>query len=247
MPVVLMKKRFIGISALMLMIVVSACATVPDDNNPLPTLAALPDAETSPALITEEPAIVATDVLLETEEPEPTPAETEEAVLSTEEPPAPETDEPSAPATDESTGDEVSVNLPPVDLDAPLPPVSADEAYYLAASYATVETGINEDPASDGQHFVMTTVTLGNQSGATVTVGQDDLFLIGEDGERYAAVAMAERVSPALIGTTLAETDSVYGFALFAMPVDVEPVLFEWCPGGACDAQPLQGPISLQN
>ena len=68
---------------------------------------------------------------------------------------------------------------------------------------------------------------------------------IGDDDMRYSPQPMVERVSPALVGSELGPEDSVVGFALFALPVDVEPVTMEWCPTSNCDELVLQSQITF--
>lgn len=122
--------------------------------------------------------------------------------------------------------------------------ISADGAYFVTADRLTVATGVNVNPAPEGHRWIMLTGTLANQSGPTVSVDTEDLTLLDAQGNRYEPGEMVERVQPSLIGSTLEAEDSVYGFAIFAVPEDVEPNTVEWCPGGQCD-EPLRTPVTL--
>lgn len=161
--------------------------------------------------------------------PMPEPAETEEPATVT---PAPdETEEP-------ASTPEV------VDVSNPLPNNNGE--FYVAPSSAEIANNLNVGEAPGGYNWIVVTVSLGNDEGETIVVNAEDISLIGSNGSRYPTYEMVERVSPQLVNSELSSGESVYGFALFALPPNVEPSLFEWCPAGTCET-PLQAPISLQN
>ena len=181
-------------------------------------------AKTQEALVTDEP--MDTQVASETEE-----SGTAQVILPTDDPnEITETEEPDA--TPEV-----------VDIENPLP--ANANGYYIAPSYATIEEGANVNDIPENHRWVVATVTLANETGDRVDVNSSDIYLIGDDGNRYSTDEMIERVKPKLVGSQLDADESVYGFALFALPNEIEPKLFEWCVGGDCGA-PLQAPISLQ-
>lgn len=158
------------------------------------------------------------------------------------------TDTPADSAEAAATADPAAteeVALPDVNLENPLPSRSPDGAYFVSPTYVSVANTAPVEDAPAGHRWLLATVTLGNNTGPTVTISDDDIYLIGSDGERYASSPMRETIRPALVGYELPADQSIYGFALFAVPETVEPRLFEWCVG-ECAGQPLQAPISLQ-
>ncbi len=174
---------------------------------------------------------------------EPAPADSAE-ITATEDPSATE----EATSTEEAMSDAAAteeVALPAVNLENPLSSRSPDGAYFVTPTYISLANTAPVEDAPAGHRWLLATVTLGNNTGPTVTVGEDDIYLIGGDGVRYAPSPMRQNIRPTLVGHELPADYSVYGFALFAVPEDVEPRLFEWCVGD-CTGQPLQAPISMQ-
>lgn len=146
-------------------------------------------------------------------------------------------------ATPEFSEDEIMETPEVVDIENPLP--ANNDFYYVAPAYATIEEGVNVDETTEGHHWIVATVSLGNNSDSAISINKEDINLVGENGWRYPARDMIDRVAPTLAGSTLEKNESIYGFALFLLPEEVEPSLFEWCPAGACNEKPLQASISL--
>jgi hypothetical protein len=204
----------------------------------------LSDDNTSNAATTPEAASDGQEITV-TEEPaatdEPAPADSAE-IAATEDPAA-------TTATEEATADAAATEesaLPAVNLENPLPSRSPDGAYFVTPTYISLANTAPVEDAPAGHRWLLATVTLGNNTGPAVTVGEGDIYLIGSDGVRYAPSPMRENIRPALVGHELPADYSVYGFALFSVPETVEPRLFEWC-AGECAGQPLQAPISMQD
>lgn len=131
-----------------------------------------------------------------------------------------------------------------IDIIDPFP--ANNDEYFIAPIDATVEEDLNAGQGPGGYYWAMADVSMGNSAGETVTIAMEHISIIGDDGRRYPSYELVERVNPKLAGTELAESESVRGFALFALPQDVEPALFEWCVSGDCET-PLQAPITLQD
>ena len=125
----------------------------------------------------------------------------------------------------------------PGTIDNPFSPL--DGTFSIGIPRADITEGLNVEEADDATIWVLLTVSLSNSSDASISIGEDDLVIIGDDEQRYMPQPMAERVQPALVGYELPSEETVYGSALFALPEGVEPILVEWCPTGNCN-QPLQ-------
>jgi hypothetical protein len=124
------------------------------------------------------------------------------------------------------------------------PAAFTDGDYLITATRLQPTEGVNVDPAPDGHRWLMLTANISNTSGPEVEVATEHIAIIDPSGNRYQPGAMVERVNPPLVGAVLPEGESVYGFAIFAVPDGVEPDSVEWCPGGACDA-PLQTSVNF--
>jgi hypothetical protein len=159
----------------------------------------------------------------------------------TEEPTASETEE--SVATEEALATE-EVGLPPVDLDNPLPPNSADGAFSIAPHSLDFEEGANTEDAPEGYRHLLVTASVNNDTTESIFIEEDEINLIGDDGQRYAPVGVVDAVQPQLIGFEIEPDSSVLAAVLFALPPDVQPSLLEWCPLGACEGLPLQVPLS---
>jgi len=232
------KRYFTFLLLLIIAVVIAACDTNNDSDDatePPDTAVAevVDEATVTPEPTATDEPMEETDEVIEPEETE-LPIETEAPVETAE---AMETEDPDAtPEVDETP--EV------IDLGNPLPNITDDGSFIVIPSRAEIADSVAVNDSPEGYRWVMATVTLSNQSESTqITVEADDISLIGDDAQRYSPQEMAERVSPALVGSTLDAEESVIGFALFAMPEDVEPALFEWCPTGDCSGTRLQAEI----
>ncbi|MFW5748359.1 MAG: hypothetical protein ACOCYT_01965 [Chloroflexota bacterium] len=199
-----------------MMLIVAACGGSGDD-----------DAETNGSAVTATPAATSenaesTDAVTVTE-----PVEADETVVTDE---AVVTEEPAA--TEEA--------VVPDEMEF----VSSADGYYINAAYAIVNEDAHATDLGRGQHWVVAVVTLGNDTGETVTIAAEDLVLVDANGNRYAPEP-GSTLSPELVGYTLAEGENIYGFAAFALPVSAEPRFVAWCPGGACDPE-ITSPINLR-
>lgn len=176
-----------------------------------------------------------------------TPTEEETAILAATAETTPEITLESTAADDsdvvsaEATPDATAEVTPEVTEDASediaLISVSADDAYYIAVSYALSEDTLSPDlPAPEPTNqWIMLTATLANQAGDPLTVEQDDLVLVDTRGNRYLPEAPDEFTQPALVGTELVEGESIYGQVLFSIPEDAYPDWLEWCLDETCN------------
>lgn len=120
-----------------------------------------------------------------------------------------------------------------------------DDTYFISVSYA-LEEGLEDSSSlralSAGEKWYVVTATLTNQAGEAIEVGAEDVVLIDAEGARYLPEVPDETMSPQLVGSQLAEGDSVLGFARFAVPEAITPLLLEWSPGEDC-GMPIQALI----
>lgn len=157
------------------------------------------------------------------------------------------TAEPVATATEEvipTAEPDPAATEPVIDIIDPFP--ANDGEYFIQPIDATVEEDLNAGQGPGGYYWALADVTMGSNAGETITVAIEHISIIGDDGRRYPSYELVERVNPKLAGIEITEGNSERGFALFALPQDVEPALFEWCVSGDCET-PLQAPITLQD
>lgn len=141
----------------------------------------------------------------------------------------------------EATPDATAEVTPEVTEDASedfaLISVSADNAYYIAVSYALSDDALSPNlPAPEPTNrWIMLTATLANQAGDPITVEQGDLALVDTRGNRYLPEPPDEFTQPALVGAELVEGESIYGQVLFSVPQDTYLKLLEWCLDESCN------------
>lgn len=120
--------------------------------------------------------------------------------------------------------------------------VCPEDKYFISVSYA-LEEGLEDSSSlrelSAGEEWYVVTASLTNQAGEAIEVGAEDVALIDAEGTRYLPEVPDETMSPQLVGSQLAEGDSVLGFARFAVPEAITPSLLEWSPGEDC-GMPIQ-------
>lgn len=169
---------------------------------------------------------------------------------------SPEVDEPDATATRGI----VVITATPADDDEDstasepqaFAPVSADGAFALTVSHGNVYGGDSENPLPenfppppDGEKLIMVTASLFNNTAPEpVRVQQSDIALIDEAGNRYSVTDLSDQIQPVIYDLVLAEGESIYGFAVFALPADANVAALEWCPTGSC-LQPLRADINV--
>lgn len=102
--------------------------------------------------------------------------------------------------------------------------------------------GALDDPPTGTQWILVTVSILNESSSATVTIHPDDLVLITQTDERLMPLQNAEGIAPYLIGATLRSGESMYGFAVYAVPPTLDLVALGWCPVSTC-SELLTAPI----
>ncbi|MEL6268204.1 MAG: hypothetical protein AAFV33_04935 [Chloroflexota bacterium] len=88
---------------------------------------------------------------------------------------------------------------------------------------------------SDVEDTYLLDASITNQSGPEITIDGESVLIVDEDGNTYGPVEMPERISPALDGTTLSETEGIRGFAYYEIPPDAVLSHAIWCPDEACE------------
>lgn len=116
---------------------------------------------------------------------------------------------------------------------------NADGSYSIAPVSAEVFTDENpllEDVSlgADEQQILVTASFYSASTSITVNVG--DVTLIDDEGNSYSPIENGETLTPYAIGAELTAGTSLRGFVVFAVPVDAQPAMLEWCPAGNCDA-----------
>lgn len=160
---------------------------------------------------------------------------TEEAVVTPDVDETPELDSNATEVVEDTAATDLTVasssnNLPP--------------QFDISVSYANLYGSDSDMEAPEslgappaGQRWVMVTGTLFNNSASdTISIDTDDLILVTEDGEEFLPEAPNGEINPYLVETNILATESIYGFVVYAIPVDATPASLRWCPAGICDA-----------
>lgn len=250
--------KYVILTLIVLLALISAC-TGGDDDTPEATVAITdePTAEVSAA--TEDP----TEEVLPTEDPTPTEevdateetAATED-IAATEEPGATEeltgteetaaTEDVSAATTAEvpviSLTQEVGPHQSTGELILIDPTTGATMLPPAAPAYSIIALRLNTDAISEdlgsapsGQRWAILNAIMANEAGDVIQVTPEQLILIDEDGTRYTAEPSSDLVQPNLAEMTLAQGQSMNGFALFAIPQESTPSTVIWCLDAACE------------
>lgn len=235
------KQLFVWMTLFMLIgaFLLSAC-TSNAESTALPTLAVME---------TEEPASEVTEVITEESEEAEAPSATEEP---TEEP----TEDVTAVVTEEVADTAITTEEPTFNLDNSQ--TSASDAMQVVAEYDfkneddtlilsihSVGNGEGIDNLPDleeGAYWVVVTATLLNFTGEAIEITEDSISLLDTSDNVYEPVAAGEAFRTGLIGTELSGTGTYMGSALFSLPEDETPFLFQWCPEENCTS-PLQSPL----
>lgn len=118
----------------------------------------------------------------------------------------------------------------------------SDPDYYMFVSYTVTDPSAEVEPATNR---VVLSVNLGNNTGDTITVRNEALTLLDEDGNRFTPVADMS-LDPQLLGNELNQGESVYGFVSFDIPDDANPAYLEWCLSGDSPCErPLHFAVEL--
>ena len=223
--------------ALLSGLLLSACNSDNQDDFTMPTLAVLPSAEPSAAVVVEEveqvesrrPATEIPATLQVTEEPGPALAtqEVDESGLVTQ--------EVVPPATQAAETPEVFTPREDVRYQT-----DDGDLFVVVTTVHTQETMPMLPDAPEGQKFVELRGTLANLTGNPITVDRNSLALIDQQFNRYAPVIPEEGARTYLAGAELNGTGTFRGSVRFSIPDDAVPYLLEWCPLNECDDEVLQ-------
>lgn len=251
-----MSRRFLLILmlALLTFTLVTACSSTEEEPTTVPTVAEEePTSDEADAGENDTTADEATPEVTDEDEPDADavsdddPSATSEAEFSTavarNTQAAAEADADRAtPVPDEENQDDAAAETPAVTPD-PEPNFSSPGGeYYVAVTnnlMGEFAPPAEADPP-EGFEWVVIGATLSNDAGETVEVTQESITLIDAEGNRYSPEPDDTSITPQLVGSTLAEGESVVGFARFAIPEGAMPDVLEWCVDEDCT-------IALQN
>ncbi|GAB4525992.1 MAG: hypothetical protein OHK0046_42350 [Anaerolineae bacterium] len=110
---------------------------------------------------------------------------------------------------------------------------AAYDLTFMRLNTEALSEDLGSPPA--GQRWAVLNAVLTNVSGAAVTVSPEQLLLVDANGTRYTPEPPSDLVQPALLNITLAQGDSVNGFALYALPLEIVPGAVLWCLDTACE------------
>lgn len=177
---------------------------------------------------TEEPTDMPT-ATVETVEP------TIEAEETVEAEPTEETVETPEP-TPEVTPEEVAAAT-----EEPRPNVSPDGQYRLIVVNTVEDFALSDASAPEGERWVLTQVTLGNEGGPEITVEGESITALDADGNRYIAESVEDSPFQTPFGMELLPGEPVRGFVRFTIPAEAQLERVEWCPTATCES-----PLSVE-
>jgi hypothetical protein len=116
--------------------------------------------------------------------------------------------------------------------------VSLSGEYFLnLSSVADEYLPQNTPPASAGKKWILVIATITSTTGPTITVAEDSLYLVDNEGQRIVAEKPDAAVVPPLGGAVVATGEGMRGLVRFAVPEDFIPKKFVWCMDAACEQE----------
>jgi hypothetical protein len=114
--------------------------------------------------------------------------------------------------------------------------------YGFQVSY-TLDASDDANPP-EGKRWLVVVTAIQNNGAAPITIEQQSLALVDQDGERYTPDEPTEETQPPLVGAYLEAGEDILGLVRFTIPDDAEVTTLEWCPQGSIPcSQPLTAAI----